>query len=101
MAVKDFDDAYVGGEKTFFIEYRGEQKKFIARELGYLQVQNIALQSVKSGMNGVALLVAASIEAESGEKFTYAEVLRLRKDIAQVFSDAAAEVNPLDATEKK
>lgn len=99
--VKGFEDAYVAGDKPFTLEYKGETKKFIARELGYLAIQNIAARAAKFGLNGAALLVSESIESENGEKFTYEEVQRLKKDVAKILWDAAHGANPLDVPEKK
>lgn len=99
--VQHFDDAYVAGATDVFIDYNGDQKKFIVRELGYMAVQSIAIKAHQQQLNSAALLVAESVETETGEKFTYDEVIRLKKNYAEAFLTAAQKLNLPDDSEKK
>ena len=58
-----------------------------------METQNIAIQSNLNGKNGLAMLVASSITDKDGNKFTYDEVLRLKKEYADAFFEAVAKLH--------
>lgn len=94
------DDAFVGGRKEVIVESQGKKIKFFANEIGFLASQNISVSALR-GKNSLALLVSESIEDESGNKFTYEEVMRMKKEYAGPLFDAVAEVNGYNKTTEK
>lgn len=98
--MQNFEEAYVTGRKEIIVNYQGKEVKFFANELGYLQSQSLAVKARREGLNVVALIVSESITSEDGLKFTYDEVLRLRKEYSQAFTDAVHSLNG-DQPEKK
>lgn len=95
-----FTDAFVSGKKEVVVDYNGEKISFFANALGFLASQNIAVQAGSDGKNALALLVAESITDADGNKFTYDEVVRLKKDFAEPLFNAVAEVNGIGEKEK-
>lgn len=94
------DNAFVIGRKEVVIESQGGKIKFYANEIGYLASQDISVQSMR-GKNSLALLVSESIEDAEGNKFTYEEVMRMKKEFAAPLFDAVAEVNGYANTAEK
>lgn len=97
---KSMVDAFVGGKKEITVQYKGKDVKFYANELGYLTTQNIALQANTNGKNGLAMLVAESITDADGNKFTYDEIVNLKKEYAEVFFAAVSEMFGKEGAEK-
>ena len=97
---RDFSAALVSAKKEVVLEYNGERIVFYANAIGFLASQNIAVQAATEGKNGLALLVAESVTDESGNKFTYDEACRLKKEFADPLFAAVIEVNGIGADEK-
>lgn len=93
--------AFCAGRKEIIVESQGKKIKFYASEIGYLAWQHIGVKASAEGKNNIALLVAETITDEEGNKFTYDEVMRLKKEYAAPFFDAVFAVNNLTDVEKK
>ena len=98
--MKALEESCVSGKKEIIIDSGGKKIKFYAHEISYLSYLNIDVQSQR-GKNRLALMVAESISDEQGFRFTYEEVLRFKKNIAEPFFDAVIEINNLKASEEK
>lgn len=96
----DFKDGFTSGRKEITVVYQGKNTVFYANELSYFTTQTVALQADKEQKVFVALLVAESITDKAGNKFTYDEVMRLKKDYAKAFFTAVAEINNLGGETK-
>jgi hypothetical protein len=60
------------------------------RELVYLEAQDEYAQARLKNLSALGLLVAAAVEGEGGERFTFEEVMRLRQDVAApLFAEVA------------
>ena len=97
---KDFSSALVSQRKEIVLPINGENVTFYANAVGFLVSQNIALQASTEGKNGLALLVAESVTDSDGNKFTYDEACRLKKEFAGPLFDAVVEVNAIGQSEK-
>ena len=97
---RDFSSALVSGKKEVILDYNGEKLSFFAHALGFLVSQNIAVQASTEGKNGLAMLVAESVTDADGNKFTYDEACRMKKEFADPLFDAVIEVNEIGAKEK-
>lgn len=93
MSVKELSASFTPQKSEVIVNYNGKDLTFFANEIGYLESQNIAVQSNLNGKNGLAMLVAASITDGDGNKFTYEEVLRMKKEYAEAFFEAVAKLN--------
>jgi hypothetical protein len=94
--MKNIDDAYVSGKTEIILDSNGKKIKFYANEIGFLEQQNILRQT---GINHLAAFVAASVTDEAGNRFTYDEVLRMKREYAEPLLTAVAELLG-DASEK-
>lgn len=90
---KNFTDAYVSGRKEVTLNYNGEEVKFFVEELGFLASQHIAVKASVEGKNGLALLVCETVVDESGNRFTYDEVLRMKKQFVKPLFDMVMELH--------
>ena len=97
---RDFSSALVSDKKEVVLDYNGEKVSFFASALGFLVSQNIAVQASSEGKNGLAMLVAESVTDADGNKFTYDEACRMKKEFADPLFSAVVEVNGIGATEK-
>ncbi len=93
MSVKELNASFTPAKTEVFVKSNGKDLPFFANEIGYLEGQNIAVQANLNGKNGLAMLVAASITDPEGNKFTYEEVLRLKKEHAEVLFEAVAKLH--------
>lgn len=60
------------------------------RELGYLELQEAYATARITGQSAMGLLVAVAVEDADGSRFTYAEAMSLRREIAApLFADVA------------
>ena len=104
MSIKELreekDFFAVDSKKEIIIESNGRKLTFYANAIGYLENQNIGVSGAR-GKNSLAMLVAESITDAQGNKFTLDEVLKLRKEFAEPFLEAALEVNAKGQSEKK
>ena len=94
------EESCVSGKREVVVESNGKKIKFFAHEISYLSHLNINVQA-GHGKNKLALMVAESVSDEQGNRFTYDEVLRLKKNVAEPFFDAVIEVNNLKAAAEK
>lgn len=97
--MKNLDDAYVAGRSEVILKSGGRDVVFYVHELGFLTQQNIALHSDKHDRNTFSALVAESVTDAEGNKFTYDEVCRLKREYAEPLF--AAVVKMLGAGEEK
>ena len=97
---RDFSSALVSASKDVVLELNGEKITFRANAVGFLTSQNIAVQASSEGKNGLAMLVAESITDPDGNKFTYEEACRLKKEFADPLFAAVVEVNGIGQAEK-
>lgn len=74
----------------------GTDLKLFVREIGYLELQNLA---GAPGGNMIAAIVCASVSDADGNTFTMDEVLKLKKSVAEPLFKAVIEVNGLDNKE--
>ena len=105
MSIKELRETetafFADSKKEIVIDYDGKKLTFFANAISYFDNQNIGVQSVAKGKNGLAMLVAESITDIDGNKFTYDEVLKLKPEFAKPFFDAAIEINSKETAEKK
>jgi len=102
MSIKSItQDSYVSGKKEITVSSGGIDVTLFVKELGYLAIQAIYAKSSGSGQNGLALLVSESVSDKDGNKFTYDEVLDLKKAVAEPLFKAVAEIQGLNGEEKK
>lgn len=60
------------------------------RELGYLEIQEVYATARMSGQSAMGLLVAAAVEDKDGNRFTIAEAMSLRREVAApLFAEVA------------
>ena len=97
---RDFSAALVSASKEVTLEINGESVVFRANAVGFLTSQNIALQASAEDKNSLALLVSESVTDPDGNKFTYDEACRLKKEFADPLFAAVVEVNGIGQTEK-
>ena len=97
---RDFSSAMVSDRKEVVLTYKNEAIRFFAEAIGFLASQNIAVKAASEGKNGLALLVAESVVDEDGNKFTYEEACKLKKEFADPLFAAVIEVNGIGASEK-
>lgn len=80
----DIEGAYVTGKEEIVLNGH----TLYVNEIGFLQSQNIAVNASREGANGLALLVAECVTDKDGNKFTYDEVCRLKKEFAEPLFEA-------------
>lgn len=100
MSSKDLLSDTLPNKVEFTLDHDGKQLKFFAKELTYFETQDIMMRYA-TGQAYFAHLIAASIEDEEGRRFTYQEVMRMKKEVALVFEEQARAVNKPVDTEKK
>lgn len=104
MSIKELreeKDFFAGdNKKEIVIDNNGKKLTFYANAISYLENQNIGIAGAR-GKNSLAMLVAESITDAEGNKFTLDEVLKLKKEFAEPFLEAALEVNSKGQTKKK
>jgi hypothetical protein len=96
----DFKDGFINGRKEIVIKYNGEDTKFYANEVSYFTTQKLSLEADREDKHYIGLLVASSITDEKNNKFTYDEVMSLKKEYAKQFFDAVIEINSIRGPEK-
>lgn len=105
MSIKDLtsnDDSFLADtKKEVIIKSGGKNLVFYANAISYLENQNISGQVAANKKNVLALLAAASISDNDGNKFTYDEILKLKEEFAKPLLDAALEANTKGQAEKK
>lgn len=97
---KKLKDAFVSSSEDVEIVYGGEKIIFLAKELGYATIQSLSMQASKEGLNPLALIVSESIEDKEGNKFTYDEIMRLKKSVSEPFFEAVIKLHGLGGEEK-
>lgn len=63
------------------------------RELGYLEMQEAYAQARANQQSALGLLVSLAVEDADGNRFTYAEAMRLRRDVSAPLFTEVARVN--------
>jgi len=89
----DFKDGLISGKKEIVIKHQDKDVIFTANEVSYFTFQQLAIDADKENKVFIAALVAESITAPDGTKFTYDEVMKLKRAVARPFIAAVAEVN--------
>lgn len=97
---RNFADALVAGTKEVVLKLNGEDIKFFAKKIGFLESQNIAVKATAEGKNSLALLIEAAVEDEKGNKFTYDEACKLKREFAEPLFTAVIEINGIGEAEK-
>lgn len=91
--IKGLENAFVTGKKEVILKSNGKEIKFFAHELGYLTVQNIADQTGKGNKDWIPYLVSEGVTDLEGNKFTYEEAKKLKKEFAEPLFEAVVDLN--------
>lgn len=75
------------------VKHGGEDLTLYVREIGYLEKAALQMKTSQDESFFLAALVAASVQDADGNRFTYEEVLNLRKDVSEPLFLAVIEVN--------
>jgi len=95
------DESYVTGSLPVKIKSGNKDVELFAKELGYAQVQKIYTDAKAENKNVIALFISEAIQNKKGEKFTYDEVMRLRRETYETLCTAVIDLNRLKADPKK
>lgn len=92
--LRDNQESFLGDEKEeVILVCNGQELKFYANALSYLENQNVGIRAAQGGMNGFSLLTAMCITDTEGNKFTYDEIQRMKEEFVKPLFDAAVRVN--------
>ena len=97
---KDLSDAFASGRKEIVLPYKEGTVTFYVNEIGFLASQDIALKAAQDGKNALALIVSESVTDENGNKFSYEETSRMKREFAEPLFNAVVEVNGIGKEEK-
>lgn len=98
--ISEIKDAFVSGKKEVVLKYKDKDITFYVNEIGFLAAQGIGIQAGRRGQNVPAMLVAESVTDKDGNKFTYEEVMRLKKEFAEPLFAAVVDLHKLETEEK-
>ncbi|GAB3282658.1 hypothetical protein GCM10027347_59030 [Larkinella harenae] len=101
MSIKELaKDSYVSGQKQVVVKSGEKELTLYVNELGFMQVHSIYAAARAKNEEPLVHMVVQSVTDKDGNRFTYPEVLRLKKEVAEPIFEAVIEVQSLGGERK-
>jgi len=94
-------DSFHSGSQTVEITSGGKKHLLTVKELGYAHLTGLIARAKTESLQVLPLVISEAVENSKGERFTYDESLRLKKEIFEPLMMAVIDLNGLGLNKKK